>query len=88
MTKIIQFNQGNKEEHCCPNCDLVLSYIGEVIESESPEELFEVLSELVLEAKELGLKEYLIAELEAKVELLDQLEYGCDGNCEDCNCDE
>jgi hypothetical protein len=82
MSKIIQFKGQDEEQHSCPTCDLVWSYLGEVIDSESPEELFEALSGLVSEAKDLGLKEYLVAELDAKAELLDILE----GNC--CDCDE
>jgi hypothetical protein len=41
MSKIIQFKGQDEEQHSCPTCDLVWSYLGEVIDSESPEELFE-----------------------------------------------
>jgi hypothetical protein len=82
MSKIVQFNKGNvEEESCCETCDLVREHMTYVIDAESPQELFDVLREFAEELKKLGLKEYLVKELDAKVELLDYLEYGCD--CED-----
>lgn len=80
MTKIIQFNKQPEEQHSCPTCDLVLSYIDEIADSESPEELFELLSELVEEAKDLGVASYLAAEIDSKIELFEHLtgECGCE----------
>jgi hypothetical protein len=86
MSKIVQFNKGNdEEENCCETCDLVREHMTYVMDYESPEELFVILREFAEEAKKLALMEYLIAELDAKVKLLDHLEYGCD---EDCDCEE
>jgi hypothetical protein len=86
MSKIIQFKGNEEEQHSCPTCDLILEHMEYVLDAESPEQLFEALSELVHDAKDLGLKEYLIHELDAKAALLDHLEYGCD--CEECNCED
>jgi hypothetical protein len=86
MSKIIQFKGNEEEQHSCPTCDLILEHMAYVMDAESTEELFDALSELVQDAKDLGLKEYLVHELNTKVALLDHLEYGC---CEeDCDCEE
>lgn len=75
MSKIIQF-KNEQEEHCCPSCDLAEEYMDYVIDTETPSELFSVLRDLVQEAKDLGVKDYLVHELESKSNLLDYLEYG------------
>jgi len=78
MAKIIQFNSENEESHSCPTCDLILNYIEEIVNAETPEQLWESLEELVLDAKDLGVKEYLIHDIDSKVELLEYLENSCD----------
>jgi hypothetical protein len=83
---IYPFNKGNEEEpeSCCELCDLTIETIGYVIEAETTEDLFNVLREFAEECKRVGIKEYLISELDSKAELLDHLEYGCSD--EDCDC--
>jgi hypothetical protein len=88
MSKIIQFNKGNEEEHSCPVCDLAFEYMNLVVDAESPEQLFEMLSELIHEAMDLGVISYLHQEISHKEELLDRLTYSCcDEEC-DCDCEE
>jgi hypothetical protein len=82
---VIPFNNSeNEEESCCELCDLTIETIGYVYETASTEELFNVLREFADECKRVGVKEYLISELDSKAELLDHLEYGC---CNDVDCD-
>jgi hypothetical protein len=83
---VVPFNNGNEEEpeSCCETCDLTLETLSYVIDAESTQELFDVLREFAEECKRVGIKEYLISELDSKAELLDILEYGC---CdEECDC--
>jgi hypothetical protein len=82
---VVPFNNGEEpEQYSCPTCDLVLEFMSYVVETESSDELFEVLSGLVNEAKDLGVKEYLVHEIDSKIALFEHLEHGC---CdEDCEC--
>lgn len=83
MTKIIQFrNESQEEKHSCPTCDLVWEFVEYTKEAESEEELFEILSALANESKNLGVKEFLVFDIDNKIHLLDHL----DGeHCEECD---
>lgn len=84
--KIVPFkgkDEQPEEQHSCETCDLVWEFMSYVAETETPEELFEVLSGLVNEGKILGQKELLIAQVNQNLNMLDQLD-GFDCDCEDC----
>jgi hypothetical protein len=83
MSKIIEFKgKEEQEQHSCDVCDLAYEYLEYCIDAESPEELFEILSDLINEAKVLGMKQLLINQVNQSMELLDELHGVCD--CEDC----
>lgn len=80
MADIIPFNnEPEEEQHQCETCDLVWEHMEYLFYAESEEQKFEILSELVHEAKKLGMKELLVTQIDSKIALLDHL----DGCCED-----
>lgn len=87
MTKQIKFMQ---DEHSCPTCDLVIEHIEGISESNSPEELFDRLLELVHEAQHQAVVDFLGNEIESKIGLFKALTgqdtCECDQCCEEC-CD-
>jgi hypothetical protein len=86
--KIIQFNKSVEEEECeCPSCDLAHEYLEYCKLADTEEELFNVLRELISDAGDLELRNYLQQEIVAKTEILDDLTYStCE--CEECDCEE
>lgn len=86
MSKVIQFKNNQEEtESCCEFCDLTLEFMEYAKETESEEELFNVLREFANEVSVLSLRQYLTQELSNKVELLDTLTYGyCEDDCDEC----
>lgn len=87
MSKIIPFNNNNEEETCaCPTCDLILEFISYVKETKTVDELFDVLSDLVNEAKVLGIKEHLVTEIDSKIQILDHLDGFCECSDDECDC--
>jgi hypothetical protein len=74
---IIPFNNGNEEEHHCPTCDLIHEFMVYILDADSAEEIFGIVTGLVKEAKDLGLKEYLAHEIDSKIALFEHLENGC-----------
>ena len=77
---IIPFNQNNEDEdYCCESCDLAQEYffmLLDKLENSSFEEAYGVVRELVEEAKNLALIEFLEHEMEYNADLLDRLKYG------------
>lgn len=90
MTKIIQFkNETQQEVHECPTCNLVWEFLEYAKEADTQEELFEILSGLANEAKDLGIKEFLVHDIDNKVQILRHLDNGhcdCEECCDDCDC--
>lgn len=85
--KIVPFkgkDEQPEEQHSCETCDLAFEFMQYAFEVESPEEMFEVMSDLIHEAKKLGQKELLIAQVNQNFNMLDQLD-GLDCDCEDCS---
>lgn len=78
MADIYEFkNNSNEEEHCeCEYCLLAEEYMEYVAESESPHELFNVLRELISEASNITVIEFLEKEIENNVKLVHGLKYG------------
>jgi hypothetical protein len=105
MTKVIQFKREvEQEESCCPYCELVLDHIEGIAESESPQELFELLSQLVNEASHIGSEEFfddgfeighkvgykdaLEDEVEIKQSIIREIEEDLDKDVAHCDCEE
>lgn len=86
MSKIIEFKK--QEEVCeCPFCGLVEDYIDSIADSESYDELRFHLIDLVAEASELGVYEFVSQEIAGKLHLLECIEGSC--SCEDeCDLDD
>lgn len=99
MSKVIQF----KKEETCPICDLVSEFMEDVAESESPEELFSLLTELAVIANNMGADEgfesgfdigykegykgALEADLEIKKQIIADIEEGLENETA-CDCDD
>lgn len=84
MSKIIQFKNNQPEQCECDPCQLAREYVEYCKLADSEEELFDILRELISDASDLELQNYLQQEIVAKGQLLDHLVYGCcDGEC-DC----
>jgi len=76
---IIPFNGEQEDEHCCRTCDLVLDFVDVVKEHGNDDEaLFAILSEMASQAKSIGIQEFLIREIDSKINLLEHLEDECD----------
>lgn len=77
---IIPFNNNSEEDKpCCPSCELAeeyFVYLLDTLQNKTLEDGYGVIRELVEQAKDLGVIEYLEHELEHKAELLDRLTYG------------
>lgn len=82
------FNFNNEEECCkCETCDLIDEFFEYAISSDTPEELREILTGLVNEAKVIGYKDAIKADLNLKMKVLNNLE-GCDCEiCDEENCE-
>jgi hypothetical protein len=80
MADIYEFkNSSNEDEDCtCEYCQLAEEYIPYVVETKSPQELFNVLRELISEASNLTVIDFLEREIENNVELVHRLKYGFD----------
>lgn len=75
------------EENCeCLTCEIVDNYFDAIVEADSEEELFYLLNDLVREGKILGVKEYLIRDIDDKMELFNELSYCdcCEDDCDEC----
>lgn len=86
MAKIYEFNnnQDNTNETpevCdCPQCEIIDDYTALLLEAEDADELREFLSWAVEDAVKLGIKRALIADVEHKMSILNDMEECC---CED-----
>jgi hypothetical protein len=80
MAEIYEFkNNSNENEECtCEYCQLAEEFVSIVAETETPQELFNVLRELISEATRLGIVEFLEKENENNVKLVHSLKYGFD----------
>jgi hypothetical protein len=88
MGKLLKFQQ---EEECdCGVCELVEEYSEMIIDCESVEELQGLLRELIIEAKESGRKEYLMADIDFKLDMLndsDEQDFCAEcGSDDECDC--
>lgn len=84
MGEVFEFNSENDDQTCeCPTCGLVEEFIEYIVHAESKEQLEEVVRALVMEAKNEGWKEALIADVHMKMEILDDLHGVCDCDEED-----
>jgi len=102
MSKVIQFKK--EEEHSCPICDLVSEHIEDIANSESPEELFALLSNLAVEALHVGIdqgfqdgfdvgykvgyKGALESDIEVKKEIVADIEAELDEEICHCDCED
>lgn len=79
MGDVVDFNRGHNEEpeHCCETCELVNEFIPYIRDCTDDKELFEVLTQLVRESQSIGLKHYLVNEVNSLTQLIDHLELGC-----------
>lgn len=83
MTKIIQFKQQEENEPCdCPYCELIWENFAAIADSESPEELFANLADLVADVRHEAITEHLGKEIDFKISQYEALTSPC-GNC-DC----
>lgn len=83
MPELFKFQQ---EDDCCeecPTCDLLEGYKEIILNSDTEDEVFELLFELFTLAKEIGYKECLHDSISAQVSLLKELECGNGCDCED-----
>jgi hypothetical protein len=70
-------------EHVCPKCELLEQYKVLIANVEDEHELERWISELIDEAYKLGVRETTLADIDAKIDLLDTLDDECD--CDDCH---
>lgn len=85
MTKIIQFKQPENEPCECPYCELIWEHMSEIADSETHEELFSRLADLVNDVKTEAIAEYLAHEIDFKISQFEQLTETC--NCDECECE-
>lgn len=86
MGDVFEFNKENEDQNCdCSICNLISEFLEYIIHAESKEQLEEVVRGLVMEAKNEGWKEALIADVNMKMELLDDLHGHCDCDDEEDN---
>jgi hypothetical protein len=78
MSNIINFNKDTEEQCECSLCQLANEFLEYAVEAESKDELFNVLREMVSEAYKQGMLEVLQQQIQANVELIDDLLYGED----------
>jgi hypothetical protein len=77
MAEIYNFNNnGNEEESCCPECQLVNEYMMYLKDCKSHEDVFDVLRTLVAESEKLAIIDFLQQENENNAKILDHLVYG------------
>lgn len=79
---VIPFNNEEPEHHC-ETCDLVNEFAMYLKDAESHDEFMEIVIDLVNEAKTLGQKELLIAQVNNNIRILDCLHGLCEDDC-DC----
>ena len=86
MADIFKFQ---KDDVCCPYCQLVNEYFTYIMEADSANEAHELLHELVTEVRNIayrdGYKDAMINDVETKLRWLDVINGECD--CEECNAD-
>lgn len=86
MADIFKFQ---KDDVCCPYCQLVNEYFTYIMEADTADEVHELLHELVTEVRNIayrdGYKDAMINDVETKLRWLDVINGECD--CEECNAD-
>jgi hypothetical protein len=80
MSNIFKFQN---EEECCPTCKLVEDFTQFILGADSKEEVSELVNDLVGIAKEIGYKQALVDDINAKIDTLREFEDECD--CDICN---
>lgn len=81
MGKVYEFN--NNDEQCdCSYCQLTNEFLLYVLDADSPDEVRDILRQLVSEASKLTLIDFLQKEIQNNAALLDHLVYGIDEETE------
>ena len=82
MADIYHFNNPSQDEpeSCCEYCDIAKEYMEYLVQTDDPQQFFDILREALEEARKVGIKEFLVQQIDAQEELLAELMYGdCDG---------
>jgi hypothetical protein len=80
------FNFQNEEE-CCPTCKLVSDFTNLILNADSKEEVGELVNDLVGISKEIGWKQALVDDINAKIDTLRELDDECDCDICDQSCE-
>lgn len=83
MAEIFKF-QKQEQEECCPRCELHEDFFNAIIQSDSEEQVHELVGALIDIVEKSAYKQAIVDELHNKMELLNQLDKA-DCPCENCD---